>query len=391
MTPRVLFTGIPSHYTRMIQRAHGTTVVYSEKPPRPEAKDQFIKEIQNISNTGNYLIAEGALAALPDTTTHIPFWHLYNCYKNGQGFAEINRQFDICVFSCANLLRKGLSADAEAEVLANLDMPVVMLGIGLQQRDDLDAPLPAGTQRLLAVLKQKTHYFLTRGEETAAFLRQQGFSNVRPTGCPSIYLAPENVRHALGRLREIKIGQAKTVFTGYLGAELGSIADINALTAPDATSSYVIQDELIRFQVSVEPDADGRVYNSASGELIGQYSFKGAPQLQRSLKLHAFFDTHQWRAWSSTMDFAFGRRFHGSMIALQAGVPSLMVVVDDRMREMLNFVGLPSVEADVVDRAADRAECVASHVAGIDVSQVIAKYDARESNFRSALREIGLN
>src|SRR5688500_6508616 len=83
MSPRILFTGIPSHYTRLIERANGSTVFYSEKQPRPEAKDNFLTELRNISNTGNYLIAEGALAALPPTATHIPFWHLYNCCIEG--------------------------------------------------------------------------------------------------------------------------------------------------------------------------------------------------------------------------------------------------------------------------------------------------------------------
>ena len=89
-----------------------------------------------------------------------------------------------------------------------------------------------------------------------------------------------------------------------------------------------------------EPDGDGRVYNSASGQLIGRNSFRASDELKRSLNLYSFYDTNQWRAWTSTMDFSFGRRFHGSVIALQAGVPSLMVTVDDRMREMLDFSGL---------------------------------------------------
>ncbi|WP_204313497.1 hypothetical protein, partial [Klebsiella michiganensis] len=71
----------------------------------------------------------------PDAT-HIPFWHLYNAVNNGTGLDSINKQFDICVFTCANLLRKSLSADAEAQVLSKLDMPVVMLGIGIQNRPD---------------------------------------------------------------------------------------------------------------------------------------------------------------------------------------------------------------------------------------------------------------
>jgi len=391
MSPRILLTGIPSHYTRLIQGASGANVFYSERQPQPEAKDDFLRELRNISNTGNYLIGEGAFRALSPRTVHIPFWHLHNCCTNGSGLDEINDKFDICVFTCANLLRKGLSADAEALVLANLKMPVVALGIGIQRRADLASSLPSGTQKFLSVLKEREHYFLTRGEATADFLKESGFSFVRPVGCPSTYFLPDNVRAALRRLKDVKVGRARTVFSGYLGAELESIADVNALAPADGASSYIVQDEFLHFDMQIESDENGRIYDSASGELIGKLTFKGADKLKRPLKLHAFFDTNQWRAWASTMEFNFGRRFHGSIIALQAGVPSLMVAVDDRMREMLDFVGLPYVDATKLGQANEkRAQFVADHLSGLNVSALVEKYREREKGFRAVLKEIGI-
>ena len=114
MRPRILVTGIPGHYTRLANGAHGLTVSYAERQKQPETKEDLLQELRNISNTGNYLIGEGALRALAPHAKQIPFWHLYNLTKNGGSFDEFNANFDICVFTCANLLRKGLSADAEA-------------------------------------------------------------------------------------------------------------------------------------------------------------------------------------------------------------------------------------------------------------------------------------
>ena len=68
-----------------------------------------------------------------------------------------------------------------------------------------------------------------------------------------------------------------------------------------------------------------------------------------------------------------------------------MVAVDDRMREMLRFTGLPSVEASALEAANDRAEFVADHLADLNVPQVVEKYNERESNFRATLRDIGLH
>jgi hypothetical protein len=201
---------------------------------------------------------------------------------------------------------------------------------------------------------------------------------------------PGNVRYALRALPRVRIPQAKTVFSGYLGDALTAIDDINALTPPNSTSYYVVQDELLHFDMQIEPDESGRVYNSASGELIGKTTFKGQNRLQRSLKLYAFYDTNQWRAWTSTMDFSFGRRFHGSVIALQAGVPSLMVTVDDRMREMLDFSGLPCIEAAILDQADNRAQFVADHIASLRIKDIVDHYSEREQAFRAALSEIGI-
>jgi len=90
------------------------------------------------------------------------------------------------------------------------------------------------------------------------------------------------------------------------------------------------------------------------------------------------------------MDFNLGRRFHGSIIAMQAAVPSLMVAVDDRMREMLGFTGLPAVDINEIDKAENRSEFVADHLAKLNTSELVDRYSDRERAFRTTLREIGI-
>ncbi len=391
-SPRILVTGIPSYLTRLIERADKASVYYSEKQPNSEPKEKFIQELKNISNTGNYLIGEGAMASLAPSARHVPFWHLFNCINNGSGLEEINKEYDICVFTCANLLRNGLSADAEAAVLAQLNMPVVMLGIGIQNRPDIETAdgLPSGTKKLLEVLKGREHYFLTRGENAAGYLRDQGFSFVKPVGCPSLYFRPDNMRKSIRRLADVKVGEGPTVFTGYMGAELETIGDMNALGSDDGRSAYVVQDELLHFDMHVEDDANGRAYDSTTGEIVGPLTYKASGELKKNITVHAFLDTNQWRAWCSRMDFSFGRRFHGNIISMQAGVPSLMVAVDDRMREMLNFSGLPKIDANDLNVANDRRAFVSDHLRALNIPDVVEKYSAREHNFRSVLSEIGV-
>ncbi|MBN9673836.1 polysaccharide pyruvyl transferase family protein [Roseibium aggregatum] len=391
MPPRILVTGVPGHYTRLVKGAQSLAIYYSEQQKQPETTEQFLQELNGISNTGNYLIGEGAMGALPSTAKAIPFWHLFNCLSNGETLEAFNKQFDICVFTCANLLRKGLSADAEAKVLSELKMPVVMLGIGMQNRKDLEEhDLPEGTRKLLDVLKDREHYFLTRGHETAGYLKDQGFSFVKPTGCPSTYFLPHNMRASFKKLPQVPVGKARTIYSGYLGADLESIADADALEPEGSVPQYVVQDEFLHFDMKVEPDETGRSYDSASGRMIGKLTYPGLERRDRPFAVRTFFDTNQWRGWASSMDFNFGRRFHGSIIAMQSGVPSLMVAIDDRMREMLGYTGLPAIDREDLDRADNRREFVADHLASLNASEMVDRYSDRERTFRETLREIGV-
>ncbi|TYC52318.1 polysaccharide pyruvyl transferase family protein [Rhodobacterales bacterium] len=395
MPPRILVTGIPGHYTRMANGAQGLSVSYSERHKQPESEDLFLKELRAISNTGNYLIGEGAMGALPPTAKVIPFWHLFNCVSRGEDLSEFNANFDICVFTCANLLRRGLSADAEAKVLGELKMPVVMMGIGMQNRKDLEEhDLPEGTQRLLDVLKAREHYFLTRGYETAGYLQDNGFSFVKPTGCPSVYFLPHNMRASLKKLPHVEIGKARTIYSGYLGGDQEPILDADALEPAESVPQYVVQDEFLHFDMKVQPDETGRVYDCASGQMLGDLAYPGIEKRDKPFAVRTFFDTNQWRGWASSMGFNFGRRFHGSIIAMQSAVPSLMVAIDDRMREMLGYTGLPAVDRKELDAAGkapeERAAFVADHLAGLNGPEMVDEYSDRERSFRETLREIGI-
>ena len=66
MRPRILVTGIPGHYTRLANGAHGLSVSYAERQKQPETKEDFLQELRNISNTLAFTVELG-LVALPMT------------------------------------------------------------------------------------------------------------------------------------------------------------------------------------------------------------------------------------------------------------------------------------------------------------------------------------
>jgi hypothetical protein len=389
---RILLTGIPSYLQRTIGQVLGTTVVHRPYFEETSTKKDLISQVRRIANTGNYLIGEGAAESLRGhDVTYLPFWHLANNREAEDLYERVNREFDICVFASANLLRPGYSADLEAEVFAKLKMPVVVMGIGIQRKEGLKELLPAGTLQFLEVLKKKESFFLTRGYFTAEFLREQGMKFVKPTGCPSLYFAPNEMKRSLAALANPGLAEAqKIAFGGYLGSVADTIVDAHALLKPDSVASYVVQDEVVAYNLSLTGDDNDIVYDRASGRITGATEYKHSEKWQRKSELLVYFDTNQWRGAMSSRDLCFGRRFHGCIIGMQAGTPALMIAVDDRMREMLEFIGFPYIEAATWNREADKRAYLSNFLAKIDTQAVIDRYSACEANFRNALGQIGL-
>jgi len=389
---RILLTGIPSYLQRTIAQVSGTTVVHRPYFDETSTKKDLISQVRRIANTGNYLIGEGAAESLRGhDVTYLPFWHLANNRGSEDLYERVNREFDICVFASANLLRPGYSADLEAEVFAKLTMPVVVMGIGIQRKEGLKELLPAGTLQFLEVLKKKESFFLTRGYFTAEFLREQGMKFVKPTGCPSLYFAPNEMKRSLAALANPGLAEAqKIAFGGYLGSVADTIVDAHALLKPDSVASYVVQDEVVAYNLALTGDDNSIVYDRASGRITGATEYKHSEKWQRKSELLVYFDTNQWRGAMSSRDLCFGRRFHGCIIGMQAGTPALMIAVDDRMREMLEFIGFPYIEAATWNRDADKRAYLSNFLAKIDTQAVIDRYCACEANFRTALRQIGL-
>ncbi|MNL61660.1 hypothetical protein D3C87_1856150 [compost metagenome] len=67
-----------------------------------------------------------------------------------------------------------------------------------------------------------------------------------------------------------------------------------------------------------------------------------------------------------------------------------MVAVDDRMREMLGYTGLPAVDINEIDSAENRSDFVSDHLGKLNASELVDRYSDRERAFRSTLREIGI-
>jgi polysaccharide pyruvyl transferase WcaK-like protein len=51
----------------------------------------------------------------------------------------------------------------------------------------------------------------------------------------------------------------------------------------------------------------------------------------------------EWISAMGDLNFSFGARLHGNIVAMQCGVPALVVVHDERTRELAECLALPHV------------------------------------------------
>ena len=90
-------------------------------------------------------------------------------------------------------------------------------------------------------------------------------------------------------------------------------------------------------------------------------------------------------------ELSIGRRFHGNLIAGQAGVPFVMILVDDRMREMNELAGFPAIEARLWNLAPNKVELLTEIVRKYDARAAIDRYDELVSRMDFLLRSLGVN
>lgn len=153
---RIMITGIPSYLMRTVESVSGASVKHRPYFEPIRTKKDVIDQVKKIANTGNYLIGEGAANAVRGhDVTYVPFWHLANSLNSPDTYAKLNESFDLCLFASANLLRPGYAATTESFVFEKLNMPIVVMGIGIQKKENLKAELPEGTRRFLEILRRK--------------------------------------------------------------------------------------------------------------------------------------------------------------------------------------------------------------------------------------------
>lgn len=252
-------------------------------------------------------------------------------------------------------------------------------------RTDFHRQLPAYIVDYLRALSEQCVSIGARGEYSAQVIRNLGIDNVEPVGCASLMVngpaLPASLlqRKPFEEVREIALGYTNNVYgdTSLIGPMLQLAADQGHYFIEQ---QFSLLTKLLYWPKTLTP-----------GDLQrGRSLYQGLAHVNRLLqqgRVRYFTHYGLWNDFSRGLDFMYGSRLHGGIMAINAGVPSYFISQDARLREVCEFYQLPwTTEGEVHARGID----VRRFHEESDYGDACRIYPQRYRNYLDFLRRNGI-
>lgn len=253
------------------------------------------------------------------------------------------------VISCANWLGTSdadeISNRRRADLLDGVKGRCVAVGLGIQALHGERIDMGPETVRFANVLSSKCPILSVRDEITLKALSQIGINNAIVTGCPSNFInldlsrssfssGRDRIRgRAAARIQDLRLMISEVSLTASRSSDV--LRKIMRILADSNGSSYVLQTPALIPFLYGECDSVHPRYLEALADtsLI----------LSRS---RVFSGVDDWLFAAKFSDLSFGMRIHGTMVPLQAGVPSVLLAHDQRTAGLARSMYIPHFSID---------------------------------------------
>jgi hypothetical protein len=310
----------------------------------PYINDYYNKDSKSLfEDTGGN---SGNLAFQYAISNHIPSATLVPW---GKPVAEIRNSGDIIVLPLANQLGKHTDLNSAAARLEDINLPVLGIGLGAQAVSIGEGlELTEGTKRwlkIIATLSPSSEPNIgVRGPYTQEKIIEAGFQNSSLVmGCPSNFInmksdTIEQVAKGYRRRPKIIAVTAGIPHIPHLASLERDLASIVTATG----GAYIVQHGLEMLQLARR---EFDVMDQNSLNLCHEYIApnKSMDEFKSWCRqyAYAFYDCRAWLDFMRRFDFVVGTRFHGAMLAIQAGVPAACIAHDSRTQEMCETMRIP--------------------------------------------------
>ncbi|MDU8944046.1 polysaccharide pyruvyl transferase family protein [Ovoidimarina sediminis] len=295
--------------------------VATTPPPHASISDKLAA---TVGNTGNMLFETALAKQLRPEVQEI------------RRLEDIPQDLDHLVLSMSNFISDATDLGPFVDILeARRVANITMVGCGAQAYDFGERPnLSEGTKRFISILRERSASIGVRGIYTASVLEDMGIHNLDIVGCPSIYWpGPKG-------WPPFKGDQSASGRFGIHCTPAGKYRDaVRSLIqyGMKHSATYICQTEIRYLEEGPQDTPDFLYYMGDS--FLAQ---KAAEYFRHHGRI--FFNLPEWIEHNRGLDFVLGARFHGNVVAMLAGRPSLLLVFDTRTREMADHFSLPYMD-----------------------------------------------
>ncbi len=271
-----------------------------------------VKEFKRIAgNTGNSYITYSLINIIygkfnRNFVTGIDNIYSYNFDKYQEKDLEyINNECTHAIFILQDQIRREdknsirLPFEKLNPFLQSIKVPIVVMSIGANSftpyESDFHTYLETDLIKFLYILSEKSNLVGLRGEYTESIFEKLGIHNTLIIGCPSFF----------------KNGRNKVI----------TKKEYNSNFKIASTPSYA-------FKYPFNPNIE--VF------LQDEFTHDKCPYA-----CHIFSDMEQWENKLKEFDFFVGTRLHGSIVALNAGIPALCMNGDMRAKSVCKYLKIP--------------------------------------------------
>lgn len=281
---------------------------------------------QHISNEEKFI-------ALGKNTGNLVFrdalWRLFDPFNIPYDRQEFIEQFEKVIITDLIWIKENAEYNYLERIIDKYPVSLIPMSIGLQNKSFYDLSFRLSEQLVRLLKKMQERAVLgCRGEYTAEVLSKNGIKNIEMIGCPSMYYWNN---------RRLKIrSRAKPV---HCSANFRSFS--RALTENEKNFLRYCAE---RNMVFIEQTGRFAAWNVKDKEY---FQFVNGWMEKKAV---VPFDRSEWDRALQNVDFSFGARFHGNVMALWNNIKALFMITDSRTKEMIEFFRLPSIELNAFDK-----------------------------------------
>ncbi len=271
--------------------------------------------------------------------------------------------------------------------IENNQRPTTLVSGGVQfegYNNIEDIRLTPSVRRFLDIVKERSHSIGVRGNKTAEVLNDLGIKNTHVIGCPSMFYTM-NPFLSISK-NTCPPSHIVTNFTPR--GELIDYVRMFYQWAVEHNTTYIPQDIAPFFHAKEREETPAPLPHYFY-HLAPRWNYTFAHKIYDWLKNKAeiFYGGHEMIEFlKENADFVIGGRLHGSIAAIQAQKPVLMVVSDARVREVCEFLNIPFIFLSEFDRNKSPQE----YYEQVDYSFFNKTYKSRYDNYRTFLENNGI-